>query len=177
MPLIVGTTSDEMHLFVGDAPLSDDKLVRRVARYLDMVGDPSDAAEVIAPYDGNNAAVWCAFFSDREMVVPALAMCDAHAPHGPTYSYLFTWTGPDVGACHGIDIPFSFGNFVDGWDAFVGADSDAYALSRAMRDAWAAFACTGDPGWPAVPATMVFGRASHVVARHPHSDRIERPAR
>jgi para-nitrobenzyl esterase len=177
MPLLVGTTSDEMRLFVGDAPLDDEKLLRRVSRYLDMVGEQSEPSDVIGQYDGDNAARWCAFFSDREMVLPALAMCEAHAPHGPTYSYLFTWEGPGIGSCHGIDIPFAFGNFVDGWDAFVGADNDAYTLSRAMRDAWAAFARAGDPGWPAFPATMVFGRASHVVARHPYSARLEGAAR
>lgn len=177
IPMMFGTTADEMRLFVGDAPLSEDKLLRRVARYLAMVGDPADPATVISQYPGDNAAAWCAFFSDREMVLPALAMCEAHAPHGPTYSYLFTWSGPNVGACHGIDIPFPFGNFVDGWDGFVGADADAYALSRAMREAWAAFARAGDPGWPAVPATMVFGRASHLVADHPHSARLEHAAR
>ena len=42
-------------------------------------------------------------------------------------------TGPHVGACHGIDIPFTFGNFVDGWDEFVGLDDDGRALSA--RDA------------------------------------------
>lgn len=177
MPMVIGTTSDEMRLFVGDAPIADERLLRRVARYLEMAGDPGDPAEVIARYTGDNATAWCAFFSDREMVLPALAMCDAHAPHGPTYSYLFTWAGPGVGACHGVDIPFPFGNFVDGWDTFVGADDDAYALSHAMRNAWAAFARDGEPGWPAVPSTMVFGRASHVVARHPHSTRLEDASR
>jgi para-nitrobenzyl esterase len=108
------------------------------------------------------------------MVFQARAMCDAHARYGPTYSYLFTWEGPDVGACHGVDIPFPFGNFVDGWDAFVGCDDDALALSRRMRDAWAGFARTGDPGWPQHPATMILGRSSHASASHPLFERVTR---
>ena len=72
------------------------------------------------------------------MQVPCRAVLDAHAPHGPTYTYCFTWGGPQVGACHGIDIPFPFGNFVDGWDAFVGLDDDGRALSARCAAAWAA---------------------------------------
>ena len=39
---------------------------------------------------------------------------------------------PLLGVCHGIDIPFTFGNFVEGWAAFVGADAAAHeAAARA----------------------------------------------
>jgi para-nitrobenzyl esterase len=91
---------------------------------------------------------------------PAATMRAAHGGHGPVFSYLFAWpaTNAALGACHGIDIPFTFGNFVDGWAEFVGADDDARALSSTLRNAWAAFARTGDPGWPQKPATMVFDR-------------------
>ena len=89
------------------------------------------------------------------MQVPCRAVLDAHAPHGPTYTYCFTWEGPQVGACHGIDIPFPFGNFVDGWDAFVGLDDDGRALSAAMRD------CVGRVRRaPAIPA----GRSTRAAA-------------
>jgi len=130
------------------------------------------AAQIVDAYAGalgtaDNAAIWQAFFGDNEMQVPCRALCEAHAPHGPTYTYLFTWEGPEVGACHGIDIPFPFGNFGDGWAEFVGLDNDGRALGRSMRDAWGAFARTGDPGWPRYSEAMIFGRASRAAPEHP----------
>ena len=123
IPLVVGTTADEMALFVDRSALSADRLVRRIARYL-RVDEPSAAhvADAYAAQLGStdNADIWRALFGDSEMQDPCRAVLDAHAPHGPAYTYCFTWEGPDVGACHGIDIPFPFGNFVDGWEAFVG---------------------------------------------------------
>ncbi len=94
------------------------------------------------------------------MQVPADAMRTAQHAQGPTYSYLFSWpaVNPNLGACHGIDIPFTFGNFVDGWAEFVGADDTARSVGRAMRDAWTNVARSGDPGWPAAPITNVLGR-------------------
>ena len=144
--------------------------MRRIARYLQT--DEVQAARVADHYaaqlgSAGNADVWRAFFGDREMQDPCRAVLDAHAPHGPAYTYCFTWEGPDAGACHGIDIPFPFGNFVDGWEAFAGIDADARALSRRMREAWAAFARTGDPGWPQYPSAMILGREPHVAASHP----------
>jgi para-nitrobenzyl esterase len=173
IPLLAGTTADEMALFVvGPAPDAE-RLVRRVAKYRNT--DEQHARAVIVAYAkalGTDvpATVWEAIFSDAEMQLPLRAMLDAH-PHA--FTYLFAWPAPKVGACHGIDIPFTFGNFVDGWDDFVGADDDASALSGQMRDAWAAFARTGNPGWPEYPAAMVFDRASRVEPVHPTLARAE----
>lgn len=170
--LVAGTTADEMRLFVdSSAPAPPrEKLLRRAARYLGL--EEHEAARVVGGYeralgtdDGNE--IWRALFGDNEMQVPCRTVLEAHAPHGPTYTYCFTWGGPQVGSCHGIDIPFPFGNFVDGWDAFVGLDDDGRALSRALRDAWASLARTGDPGWALYPAARVFGREVHDVAQHP----------
>ncbi len=172
IPLLVGTTADEMALFVDRSPLPRDRLVRRIARYLRV--DEPQAAPVADAYadqlgTDDNAEIWRTFFGDREMQDPCRAVLDAHAPHGPAYTYCFTWEGPGIGACHGIDIPFPFGNFVEGWDTFVGLDDDGRALSRTMRDAWAAFARTGDPGWPRYP-TRDDPRPR--AARRPHASSV-----
>ena len=174
-PLIVGTTADEMALFVDGQAIERERLERRVRRYLRV--DDAQAGAIVDAYamsigTHDTAALWLALFSDMEMQAPARAMLEAHAPHGPTFSYLFTWAGPSVRSCHAIDLPFTFGNFVDGWDAFVGMDDDALALSARMRNAWAQFARTGEPGWPGYPSTMVFGRDSAVSSSHPLFARI-----
>jgi len=175
VPLVCGTTGDEMALFVGQAPAPPrDKLVRRIGRYLGayLNTDEAEGEKVVDHYaralrSDDTAAIWRAFFGDFEMQAPARAIVDAQRDHAPTYTYLFEWGGPDVGSCHGIDIPFPFGNFGDGWDAFVGLDDAGRALGRRVRDAWAAFARTADPGWPVSPRAMIFGRDPHVAAKHP----------
>jgi len=175
IPLICGTTADEMALFVGKAPApSRDRLVRRVDRYLraSLHKDEGEGETVVAHYaralgTDDAAAIWRAFFGDFEMQAPARAIVDAQRMHAPTFTYLFEWGGPEVGSCHGIDIPFPFGNFGDGWDTFVGLDDAGRALGRRVRDAWAAFARVGDPGWPEAPPAMVFGRDPHVAPEHP----------
>ncbi|MER7515376.1 carboxylesterase family protein [Streptomyces sp. NPDC126499] len=64
-------------------------------------------------------------------------------------------TGPDgvVRAWHCADIPFAFGNIGDERLAFlIGGAPTAqdHRLADRMVRAWAGFAATGDPGWPAV---------------------------
>ena len=177
VPLVCGTTADEMRLFVdGTAePPARDRLAKRAARYL-KVDEPQATAIVdayaAALHTDDTNEIWRAIFGDHEMQEPCRAVLDAHAPHGPAYTYCFEWEGPQVGACHGIDIPFPFGNFVDGWDAFVGLDDEGRALSSAMRAAWAQFARTSDPGWPRYRAARVFSRNSHDAPAHPLFGRL-----
>jgi para-nitrobenzyl esterase len=170
IPLTVGTTSDEMRLFLDltGAPPPRERLRARVARTVGV--DDARADAIVTTYetalsttDANE--IWAALFSDIQMQVPADAMRDAHREHGPTFSYIFTWpaANPHLGACHGIDIPFTFANFGEGWAEFVGADEAAHAVGRSLREAWAAFARNRDPGWAEAPATKVFGRDSRVA--------------
>ena len=170
VPMIIGTTTDEMRLFLdlSGAPVAREKLCGRVARAVGV--EPGRAAEIVGVYEADlhtadTNEVWAAIFSDVQMQKPAAAMRDAHRAHGPTYAYLFgrSAVDPRLGACHGIDIPFTFANFDDGWAEFVGLDDAARGLGRLLRDSWAAFARHGDPGWAPVPATMRFGDESVVV--------------
>jgi para-nitrobenzyl esterase len=169
VPLLAGTTSEEMRLFIDAAAQAParERLVKRVARYLAVA--PARAESII---DGYGAAlgtsdlgeVWAFMFSDAEMQAPLRVALRAHAANAPTYTYLFTWQAPELGAFHAVDLPFTFGNFdADGWGDFVGADADALRLSREMRHAWATFARDGAPGWDEFPATMVYGRESYVA--------------
>jgi para-nitrobenzyl esterase len=165
IPLVVGTTADEMALFIPGNDVPREQLVKRVARYLGT-DDPDAVIDGYARALGTDStgAIYQAIVGDNEMQVPCRAICDVHEP---VWTYCFTWEGPNVGACHGIDIPFPFGNFVDGWDTFVGLDDDGRALSRTMRDAWARFARTGNPGWEQYPNAFEFGRHSAPASAHP----------
>jgi para-nitrobenzyl esterase len=170
--LLLGVTTDEMRLFLDRPALERERLHARTRRYF-AVDDAAtaalvesyesllrDAGEPAEPID-----VWAAIYSDREMLVPAVAALDAHATAGGSaFGYRFDWPavpradGLELRACHGSDIPFTFATFsVDGWDRFVGADTDpvgAHALSAALRASWCEFARSGDPAhegvgpWP-----------------------------
>ena len=53
-----------------------------------------------------------------------------------------------MGSCHGLDIPFTFGNLdAPGVALFAGEDAPE-PLAEAMGEAWTAFARTGDPSLP-----------------------------
>ena len=168
--LLIGTTRDELSPVLDPAAWSmDDARYRhRAVRYLENLAVPRpelllDAyAELPAP-----AARWAALRTDAEMWMPCLDVVDAHP--GRTFVYRFDWPAAppneQLGACHAIDIPFTFGTFDRcGWGAFVGADDGAVELGRTLRRAWAGFG-RGEEPWPATDEsrpTMVFDRRSGV---------------
>jgi para-nitrobenzyl esterase len=179
--LLLGTTRDEMALFDSfdpGLPALDDAGVRRRldARHPDHDA-LLDAYRAVSPALAGGA-LWSAITTDTAMWMPALRIAEAHAAHQPdTWMYRFDWTAADpaLGACHGVDIPFAFDTFDrDGWDDFVADAAGARRLARAMQGAWAAFARTGEPATPLLPAwpcydlkrraTMILGPEPHVEA-------------
>jgi para-nitrobenzyl esterase len=159
VPLVIGTTRDEMALFSAMDPraavLDDDGLRRRLGRAghdPDLVIDAYRAAGVVDP-----PQVWTRVQTDTQMWVPALRLAEAHAHHAPVWVYRFDRPAadPTLGACHGVDIPFPFGTTAtDGWGGFLGDQRSAAALSAAIRRLWTAFARHGRPDadlvdWPA----------------------------
>jgi para-nitrobenzyl esterase len=177
--LLLGTTRDELRLFpdATAATLDDDRLHRRVHRLV----PGCDPAATVAAYraglgdKSTNGEVWETVRTDALMWVPNLRLAEARAAVGATtYLYRFEWPAPGVGAAHAVDLPFTFGTFDrEGWGAAVGADSAAEALGARLRQSWATFARTGNPGgatgspWPAYElsrrATRLFARVDHVV--------------
>jgi para-nitrobenzyl esterase len=77
----------------------------------------------------------------------------AQAP--PVYMYRFDWSAPgDLGvrlkACHGLDVPFVFGNLSALRD-LAGDSAEAHRLAINVGQAWVAFAKSGDPSHPGIP--------------------------
>jgi para-nitrobenzyl esterase len=182
VPLVIGTTRDEMALFAAFDPtaasLDADALLRRLAAL--GVADPTahlaayEAAEPgVAP-----AARWSAVSTDRAMWRPAVRYAEAHAARQPaTWMYRFDWpaASPALGACHAVDIPFPFGAVQrNGWEGFVDDPAGAAVLGRTVQALWASFARDGVPNAPAAPhwppyapdtgrATLLIGRNLEVV--------------
>lgn len=79
-------------------------------------------------------------------------VADAAVQSGPVYRYEFAYEtealGGSIGACHSLDLPFTFGT-VD-YIPFAGYRTERFAVSAFMMSAWSQFARTGSPGadWP-----------------------------
>jgi para-nitrobenzyl esterase len=158
--LVIGNCRDELSLWRD--PRARDLDDARLLDLLDrLAGGRGDPVRILAAYrDGRPeraaADVWEAARTDAVLRVPALQAADAHVrAGGRAFVYRFDWEAPGIGAAHAVDVPFTFGTFDrDGWGAAVGADArpeSAARLGRALRDAWRAFASTGDPGHPGIP--------------------------
>jgi para-nitrobenzyl esterase len=176
--LLIGTTAHEMRLYVDvREDLSRERLQRRLAA---VAGSEAGGDRLLAAYETEGGAptlahLWSDVRTDADLATWAERLAAAQSKHQPsTYRYVFTYEsaveGGRLGACHAVDLPFTFGTFdVDGWDAFVGGGADAERVGRELRAAWAAFAHTGTPGpdWPAYDtsrrATRLIGRESTVA--------------
>ncbi|MES2172010.1 MAG: carboxylesterase family protein [Actinomycetota bacterium] len=92
------------------------------------------------------------------------------ANSAPTYRYEFQWRSgaePYIGAAHSLDIPFFFNNLDAAYFEPYAGPNPPQQLADAMHGAFANFALTGDPGWPAYDlreeAVMAFDTDSRVV--------------
>jgi len=178
IPLVLGTTRDELRLFPdpASAALDDERLHRRVARLVPGHDGPAtvDAYRRALGAAAANGDVWEAVRTDALMRIPTVRLADTRAAREATsFLYRFDWAAPNLGAAHAVDLPFTFGTFDrEGWGAAVGADPAAEDLGRALRGSWAAFARTATPSTDTLPwvpyepprrATMLFDRTSRLV--------------
>lgn len=163
--LLTGTNRDEMHLFRlvaavaegVDPSLSEERLVRRVARTVEAWGVEVDPVEVIAAYraQGRGADpsdVWMAVATDVTFATPMVEMLDAHhAGGGRAWSYHFTHAstafGGALGAAHAVEIPFVFDNVGQhGAETMLGElGPECRRFAASLADAWVAFAVADDP--------------------------------
>lgn len=175
IPLLIGATRDEMHLFTfldeSYAALDREGVVGRARP---MVGDRAE--EVVAAYElarpgSTPGQLASSIASDHSFRLPAVRLADARAANGAaTWRYSFTWAstafGGVLGSCHGLDIPFAFHNLHQPQvEVFTGPGEDRDAVADAMHGAWTSFAVSGEPGWAwkGDRPTMVFDRTSTVV--------------
>lgn len=187
VPLLAGTTSEEMRLFAEPylADFDHETLVLVLDGLMSAEAHrplgTANVDAVVTAYEnellpaGDRADVFAAVSTDVTMRLPLATLLDRH--EGPVFAYSFTWraTGAprDVGACHAVDLPFTFGTLDRcGWGDWVGDAEQAEALSTAVRRAWAAFARSGRPeveqfpAWPAYGGTravMELGRTVRLV--------------
>jgi para-nitrobenzyl esterase len=179
---LVGTNLNEWKLFTMMEPGFDQIDETGVTNRLGTVMSASDAETLVAAYrqarakrgePTTSADIFTAIFGDYMFRMPGLKLVEAQqANRQAAYSYLFTWKSPAMGgalgACHGLEIGFVFGNYND---MFCGSGPEADKLAKCMQDAWLAFAHTGDPScesigkWPVYGSkrmTMILDKDCHV---------------
>lgn len=162
IPLVIGTTRDEMHLFVMLDPeleaLDPDGLRRLVE--LRFPGRADDAIEIYRAHrhEATPRQILSAIQTDELFRAPAQQFAESRVAAGaPTWSTWFTWQstgmGGVLGACHGLDIPFVFDNLHQAQvDLFTGAGADRQRVADAHADALLTFARTGVAAWQQVSA-------------------------
>ncbi len=161
--LLTGTTAEEYQLFlVMDQRVpDDDALAAFAARTL---GHRLAGEEIVAAYradhpGASNRNIRSALLTDLIFRIPMVQLVEAQARHrDDTRVYRFDWRTPAfggaLGACHAIDLPFTFGTLDLGAMAFFLGPEPPAVLATTTMDAWTAFARTGDPSttgqvWPA----------------------------
>lgn len=187
-PVLFGTTRDEWRRFAGldrrSTTLDRDSLLRRLARA--MPGEPEEIADL---YERGRTArgeratpgdIWFDVCGDSYFRIPSYRLADALAEHGsPVYAYLFDWPsameGGAYGAFHSMEIPFAFGTVGNPEIAdLIGGDPSATRLSGQMVAAWAAFAHTGVPAAPDLPAWERYDPERRAVMLLGRECRLER---
>ncbi|WP_344610185.1 carboxylesterase/lipase family protein [Dactylosporangium salmoneum] len=183
--LLAGHTRDEQRLFTALEGLLGQVTPEQEAAALRVFAPGPDGErryrEAFA--DAGPGELYELVHSDWLFRMPTLHLARAQAAGGGrAHVYELTWPAPGMGggfgACHGLDVPLVFGNLDRGQPAMLigGPSPEAEALSAEMRTAWAAFAATGEPGWPAYDAgqrlARVFDAPSVVTAYPEESSRL-----
>lgn len=162
IPMLIGSTLDEGHAWLAQ----DETLVAAtdmgvVAQQAEAGGFGKAAADLSADRKRPGQKPWellSAMMTWAVFEKPSRTVADGHTGQGgPAYVYRFDWRptpNARYGACHCIELPFMFDNLAR-WPRsamMAGHDAASYrALATPMRDAWAAFARTGNPQTAALP--------------------------
>jgi para-nitrobenzyl esterase len=156
--LIVGHNRDEFRLFLMLAGLLgqvDEGLASLGLGLFGPVPESERAYRAAFP-DASAEYLFELVQSDWLFRMPSLHLAEAQvAGGGRAHVYELTFPAPAgggaLGACHGLDVPLTFGVY-EGLGAMLTGPvptPETEALSARFRSAWTAFAATGDPGWPA----------------------------
>ncbi|WP_407835536.1 carboxylesterase/lipase family protein [Streptomyces sp. DSM 116496] len=170
VPVVQGSTRDEMRLFLGQTlagyPVADPQAYR--SRLRAAFGAGAGLVEAAYPVTAHPtpALAFAAVLTDASFVCPQLRDSRALARHVPTYDYAFDdrlapdFTGiPPVpgfpyGASHGSELPYLF-------DTGLPMSPAQRVLAERMTGYWTRFAATGDPNapgtgpwWPRSPAVL-----------------------
>jgi para-nitrobenzyl esterase len=91
--------------------------------------------------------------TDGIFVMPAIRFSESQGNFASTYMYRFDWSSPllrmvGLRACHGVELPFVFGNFDKGIGKWLTAGANkktVHRISNQVQQHWVNFARYGNP--------------------------------
>jgi para-nitrobenzyl esterase len=159
VPLLIGTTRDEMTLFTSAIP-GFGQLTDGVLPVVAAAANGFDCGDLVEVYrrtrpDASPSELLTALMTDRFRIGSIrLAERKLAGGHAPVFMYRFDFTTPvldgRLGATHALDVAFCFDNLDK--TLLHGNRPEAPALVEQMSEAWLAFARNGDPNHPGLPA-------------------------
>ncbi|HEY7853369.1 MAG TPA: carboxylesterase/lipase family protein [Caulobacteraceae bacterium] len=180
IPLLIGTNKDESTLFAYGGPRfgkMDAGDVSKRARA--VAGDKAEAlvAALSARFpDYSPSHLVCAIQTVGMFWLDSVRLAQRKAAQNaaPVFMYQLAWETPaargTLRSPHALEIPLVFDN-VEAARSFVGRGDAPQKMADLMAPAWLAFARSGDPGTPDLPAwpaydatrraTMIFDLACH----------------
>ncbi len=183
VPVMIGTNKDETTLFEFTDPkfgeLTEADLAKRAKA---AAGDKAEALvaalrEIYPDYSPTYLA--SAARTATMFWIDSVNLAQRKSAQGgaPAYMYQLAWETPAARGrlkCpHALEIPLVFDN-VEAARSFVGRGDEPQKMAELMAPAWLAFARTGDPNTPALPAwpaydakdraTMIFDLECKVVS-------------
>ena len=116
--------------------------------------------------------------SDGIFVMPSIRFSESQGNFASTYMYRFDWSSPllrmvGLRACHGVELPFVFGNFDKGIGKWLTAGANkktVHRISGQVQQRWVNFARYGNPDsnseWkkynPDGRYTMIFDKKTYL---------------
>lgn len=155
--LLIGTNREEANALLLNVPNLDSALVKE--RFLAVTGKEEAFEQYRLRRPGStHIDLLSDLITDYAIRLPSLKLAEAaHEAGSHTWVYQLDWAPHEspFKACHGIELPFTFGNLEACQEApmFQGADLEVVSdISAAVRSAWIGFIRTGNPGvsipWP-----------------------------
>lgn len=171
--LLIGSNTEEMNLYFVPTGVRP-KLSGWLARLILGKVEPK-AGPVLKAYGRKGEKAGWTFtraLSDLVFRYPARQFAAAH--RGRTHVYEMDWrspaTGGELGACHGIELPFVFDTLAvaTGPTGLVG-ENPPQALADRVHGLWVQFARTGELPWPEYSAAdpQVFSLEAGKAEREP----------
>ncbi len=149
--LIIGTNREEANILLGNIKAADPALVNE--RFVALTGKVEAIEQYRLRRPGSTTmALVSDLLTDYTFLFPSLRLAESvHKAGSRIWVYQLDWAplGSPFKACHGIELPFIFGNFEAYKDVPIlqGANPEVVAdLTTAIRSAWIGFIRTGNPG-------------------------------
>ncbi len=177
IPLLIGTTREEMHAFlVPDPAMNPPEPGKLAARFGELAGDPGALAAYARRRPGGSSRDLLGdLVTDHLFLMPSLALAEAAGAGAHVYQFNWAPAGNPFRSCHCIELPFLFGNPA-AWSGAAmlagGGEAEMAAMSAVFRGALTGFARGGDPSMSGLPwptyrtperQTMVFDTISGSV--------------